>query len=88
MHRSESEPVGTCACGRTLGEAATATYRSSGGVYRFRRCECGHEWTQVMSPADLSEPIISDEVLEVHLKLADWDGSLERLLGINSLGSP
>ena len=55
------------------------SYRSSSGSYRFHRCECGTEWTELMTPVDRTVPVSGDELLEVHILLAGFEGKLTDL---------
>lgn len=56
------------------------SYRSHSGSYRFHRCECGTEWTVRMTLVDRTAPVSGDEILDVHLLLADFDGKLTDLI--------
>lgn len=71
-----------CACGRPRSEARITVYRSLAARFEFHRCPCGDEWTVEQGTADRSQPISSDEVLEVHLRLHRFEGTLTELLGI------
>lgn len=55
------------------------SYRSTTGTYRFHRCECGTEWTERMAHIDRTRPVSGDELLDVHLLLADFEGKLTDL---------
>ena len=55
------------------------SYRSHSGSYRFHRCECGTEWTERMAHIDRSVPVSGDELLDVHLVLAEFEGKLTDL---------
>jgi len=46
----------------------------------FHRCECGTEWTEHRMDVDPTDPVSSDEVLEVHKQLAKFEGSIAELL--------
>jgi hypothetical protein len=72
-----------CACGRDVAEAASVSYRATSGRYLFRRCDCGAEWTQQLDQVDRSEPVSTDEVLEVHEQLAQFSGGISDLLGLS-----
>jgi hypothetical protein len=81
LQRSKLEPEkGKCACGRRLGDAAIYTYRSRTDRFLFHRCECGSEWTEHRSDIDPTDPVSSEEVLEVHSRLAKFEGSIAELL--------
>ena len=81
MQRSKLEPEkGKCACGRRLKDASIYLYRSHSDCYVFHRCECGTEWTEHQRDIDLAEPVSSDEVIEVHKRLAKFEGSIAELL--------
>ena len=81
MQKSKLEPDrGKCTCGRRLKDAAIYTYRSRTDRYLFHRCECGSEWTEHRTDIDPTDPVSSDEVLEVHSRLAKFDGSIAELL--------
>jgi len=81
LQKSKLEPdKGKCACGRRLQEASVYLYRSHTDRYLFHRCECGTEWTEHQTSVDPTEPISSDEVLEVHKQLAKFEGSIAELL--------
>jgi hypothetical protein len=72
-----------CACGREVTEADSVSYSASSGRYVFHRCECGAEWTQQLDHVDRSAPVSTDEVLEVHERLAAFRGSINDLLGLS-----
>lgn len=76
----EREPA-RCACGREVTSASRHLYRSSSGVYEYRRCECGQEWTDRVASVDHTSPVTSDEVLEVHERLVAFGGSIADLIG-------
>jgi hypothetical protein len=81
LQRSKLEPEkGKCACGRRLKDASFYLYRSHSDCYVFHRCECGTEWTEHQTDIDLAEPVSSDEVIEVHKRLAKFEGSIAELL--------
>jgi hypothetical protein len=46
----------------------------------FHRCECGAEWTEHQTDIDPTDPVSSDEVIEVHKRLAKFEGSIAELL--------
>ena len=81
VQRSSRKPgKGRCACGRRLDDAAVYVYRSRLDRYLFRRCECGAEWTEHQIGVDPRDPVSSDEVIEVHSRLAAFDGPISELL--------
>jgi hypothetical protein len=71
---------GKCACGRLRKEASVYTYRSRTDRYMFHRCECGTEWTEHLTDIDPMDPVSSDEVIEVHKQLAQFEGSIAELI--------
>jgi hypothetical protein len=81
MQKSRLRPGdrGKCACGRKLAEADVYLYRSHSGTCIFHRCECGAEWTEHRTDLDLTDPISSDEVIEVHARLATFRGPMPEL---------
>ena len=86
MQRSKPEPeMRRCGCGRPSEDATTSVYRSTNGRFIFHRCECGLEWTEQLVTFDRSQPISSDEVLEVHEWLASFEGPISQLLGLQTL---
>ena len=81
MQKSRLEPEkGKCACGRRLQDAAIYTYRSRSDRFLFHRCDCGVEWTEHHVDIDPTDPVTSDEVIEVHRRLAKFEGSIAELL--------
>jgi hypothetical protein len=81
LQRSKLESdKGKCTCGRRLKDAAVYTYRSRTDRYMFHRCECGTEWTEHRTDVDPTDPVSSDEVIEVHKQLATFEGSIAELL--------
>jgi hypothetical protein len=82
LQRSKPEPEkqSKCACGRRLKDASIYIYRSHGDRYLFHRCECGMEWTVHQVDVDPQDPVSSDEVIEVHKRLAKFEGSIAELL--------
>ena len=85
MQKSKLEPEkGRCVCGRKIKDAAVYVYRSHTDRYLFHRCECGSEWTVHQTDVDPAEPVSSDEVIEVHKRLAKFEGSIEELIGPKS----
>lgn len=81
MQRSKLEPdKGKCACGRPSKDAEVYIYRSHTDRYLFHRCECGTEWTEHQTDIDPTDPVSSDEVIEVHKRLAKFEGSIAELL--------
>jgi hypothetical protein len=71
---------GGCSCGRQFAADIVCMYRSGTHRYLFHRCECGNEWTEHLTDVDPTEPVSSDEVIEVHTRLAKFDGSIAELL--------
>lgn len=83
MQKPKPDPdLSRCACGRDIAEASAASYSSSTARYVFHRCECGSEWTERLDQVDHSEPVSTDELLEVHERLAEFSGSIQDLLGL------
>ena len=81
MQKSKQEPEkGKCVCGRRLKDATIYVYRSRTDRYLFHRCECGAEWTEHQTDVDPMDPVSSDEVIEVHRRLAKFEGSIAELL--------
>ena len=81
MQRTKLEPdKGKCACGRPRKDAEVYIYRSHTDRYLFHRCECGTEWTEHQTDVDPTDPVSSDEVIEVHKRLATFEGSIAELL--------
>ena len=81
MQQPKPEPEkGKCACGRRLKDASEHTYRSHSDRYTFHRCECGAEWTEHRTDVDPTDPVSSDEVIEVHKRLAKFEGSIAELI--------
>ncbi|MFI5283024.1 MAG: hypothetical protein ACHQ0J_07830 [Candidatus Dormibacterales bacterium] len=81
MQRAKPEPEdGKCKCGRPRHDASIYTYRSAADRYVFHRCECGTEWTEHLADVDPTEPVSSDEVIEVHKRLAQFEGSIAELI--------
>ncbi len=78
---SNLEPAkGRCVCGRKLQDAAVYVYRSHIDRYIFRICECGTESTEHQTDIDQTDPVSSDEIIEVHARLAKFDGPISELL--------
>jgi len=50
----------------------------------FHRCECGTEWTEHHTDIDPTDPVTSDEVIEVHKQLSQFEGSIAELLQPNA----
>jgi hypothetical protein len=69
-----------CACGRRRDAAASFIHQSNVATYVYHRCECGAEWTESRPSVDRSEPVSTDEVLEVHQCLLDYEGTLRDLV--------
>ncbi len=82
--KQEPEPPARCSCGRSLGEASVTSFRSHSILFTFHRCECGLEWTDRAQGIDRSEPVTTDEVIEVHERMARFEGPLSDLLGLTS----
>jgi hypothetical protein len=81
VQKSRLEPEqGKCPCGRRLQDAAIYTYRSRTDRFLFHRCQCGTEWTEHHTDIDPMDPVTSDEVIEVHRRLAKFEGSIAELL--------
>jgi hypothetical protein len=74
------QEAGKCVCGRELKDASACVYRSHKRSYVFHRCECGVEWTEHRTEIDPTDPVNSDEVIEVHRRLATFEGSMSELL--------
>jgi hypothetical protein len=72
--------TGNCVCGRELKDASVYAYRSRNKCHVFHRCECGVEWTELRGDIDPTDPVSSDEVIEVHTRLASFEGSISELL--------
>ncbi len=80
MQGSDLSVEGSCSCGRWLAAATIYSYRSRGDRYLFHRCACGTEWTEHQTGIDPMDPVSSDEVIEVHIRLAAFVGSITELL--------
>ena len=81
MQRSKLESdKGKCACGRRLKDAAIYMYRSRSDRFLFHRCECGTEWTEHQADIDPTDPVTSDEVIEVQKHLEKFEGAIAELL--------
>ncbi len=81
MQKSKPESEkNRCVCGRKLKDASSYVYRSSAERYVFHRCECGVEWTEHHRDINPTDPVSSDEVIEVHKRLAKFEGSIADLL--------
>ena len=81
MGRFQRSPEGErCRCGRPSRAVRVVSYRSASASYRYHRCECGTEWTERMALVDRSAPVSGDELLDVHLVLADFEGKLTDLI--------
>lgn len=80
MEKPKLEPeTGKCACGRELKDTVAHVYRSHNRCRVFHRCECGFEWTELRD-IDPMDPVSSDEVIEVHSRLAGFEGSISELI--------
>ncbi len=81
MQKSKLGPESfACACGRRRDAAASYIHQSNVATYVYHRCECGAEWTESHPCVDRSEPVSTDEVLEVHQSLLTFEGSLRDLV--------
>jgi len=80
LQKSKPTETGKCTCGRRLRDATVFIYRSHTDRYLFHRCECGTEWTEHQTDIDPMDPVSSDEVIEVHKRLAKFEGSISELL--------
>ena len=84
MGRSKRSPEGEhCRCGLPHRTSNVASYRTHLGSYRYHRCDCGTEWTERVPHVDPSVPVSGDEVLEVHLLMAGFEGGLTELIDIS-----
>jgi hypothetical protein len=82
MSAKKSGPSsGACACGRPADDVSVYRFRSGPNRYLFHRCVCGSEWTDSRPDIDLSAPVSSEEVIDVHRRLAAFHGGLADLLG-------
>jgi hypothetical protein len=81
LEKSKLQPgKSRCVCGRELTAASTYFYRSLHACLVFHRCACGVEWTEHHAGIGATDPVSSDEVIEVHLRLAKFEGSMSELL--------
>jgi hypothetical protein len=81
LQKSNLEPgKGNCVCGCRLEDDAVYVYRSQTARCLFHRCDCGAEWTDHQTDIDPRDPVSSDEVIEVHSRLAKFEGSISELL--------
>jgi len=81
VQKSNLEPgTDKCVCGREFDDAVVYFYRSRTDRCLFHRCECGVEWTEHQTDIDPADPVSSDEVIEVHTRLAKFEGSISELL--------
>jgi hypothetical protein len=78
--------VGKCVCERELQDAFSCAYSSNSQKRVLHRCMCGFEWTARFSAINPADPISSDGVIEVHVRLAKFEGSFSELLNQLSLG--
>lgn len=69
-----------CACGRSRAEAQIYVHQAAVALYVYHRCECGAEWTESRPAVDRTEPVSSDEVLEVYQQLSTFEGSFRQLI--------
>jgi len=81
--KKEPEPP-SCSCGRSRSEASVSSFHSQASLFTFHRCECGLEWTEHAVSVDRSQPVTTDEVIEVHERMARFEGPLSELLGLTS----
>ncbi len=80
MEKPKLEPdTGKCVCGRELKDTFACVYRSQNKRHVFHRCECGVEWTEHRTEIDPTDPVSSDEVIEVHTRLAEFEGPISEL---------
>ena len=85
MQKPKKEPEpSSCSCGRSRSEAAVSSFHSQASLFTFHRCECGLEWTEHTVSVDRSQPVTTDEVIEVHERMARFEGPLSELLGLTS----
>lgn len=81
MQQSKLGPdPAVCACGRLRLAAASYIHQSNVATYVYHRCECGAEWTESRPSMDRSAPVSTDEVLEVHTALMEFEGNLRDLV--------
>ncbi len=80
--KPEPDPDAACRCGRRRDQSVTTVYQSHAAVFVFHRCSCGLEWTERQELVDRSQPVSSDEVIEVHVALARFQGPLSQLIGL------
>lgn len=80
MQQSQPDTMAACACGRTQEEIVTSVFRAQAAVFVFYRCPCGLEWTEQRPAVDTAEPISDDELIEVHLQLARFEGPIAQLI--------
>jgi hypothetical protein len=80
VKRPNLELDGRCRCGRRLADATIYSYRSGTDRFLFHRCECGNEWTEHETDIDPTEPVNSDEVIAVHIHMANFEGPITELL--------
>jgi len=64
-----------------LAAVSSLGQRLAGRRCRYRRrIYANIEWTEHLTDVDPMEPVSSDEVIEVHSRLAKFDGSIAELL--------
>jgi hypothetical protein len=63
------DPTATCSCGRPKADATFVVEHRGSNRHTHHRCQCGIEWTTTESTVDLSDPVTSEEVLEVHRRM-------------------
>ncbi len=71
-----------CSCGRPQSDAHFVIQRSIDRRFTYYRCECGREWTITEAIDNVLEPVTANEVIEVHERLAKFEGSFRELLGL------
>ena len=79
--QENGQPSAMCSCGRPRDDAERFMHHATSGRYVYRRCACGIEWTE-RSLVDVTAPIETDELIEVHVRLKALKGSFDQLLGL------
>jgi hypothetical protein len=69
-----------CRCTRPERTVRVVSYRSHSGSFRYHRCDCGTEWTERLTHVDRTRPVTGDELLDVHIALAEFEGKLTDLI--------
>ena len=59
-----------CECGRLQSDASFVVQRGTLTRWTYYTCQCGRKWTVPEVAEDLSLPVSSDELIEVHRLLA------------------